>query len=229
MNRITLGIQDVSNILMIPDKQDFANTWETVVTSGFIFDKFTLIIPEMTQLFKVEITGYMSEQVIYIKKIQKDNYGHTTVVHHYDINVLDYLTKMNTYMIAHNTTKNLFDLYTQADKSFIDIVIPMSFIQYVMTEGRKRPVEYIESKPRQNNKKRSYSSSNKNTEYKLLDCIKVYAKQNRSGKHEFHVSEFPRRGYFRHLKSGKVVFVKPTTVRPKNSENKENFGTDYTL
>jgi hypothetical protein len=112
----------------------------------------------------------------------------------------------------------------------MDIVIPMSFMQYVMIEGRKRTVEYIISNSKQSSStKHSYSSSNKNTTYKLLDCIKIYEKKTRNGKHEFHVSEFPRRGYFRHLKSGKVVFVKSTTVHPKNNGTQVNKGNDYTL
>ena len=216
MNRITISLDDVKKVLEMPSREELTNAWETIYTHGFVFPDFTLLLPEMTQIYKVKIIETADNQMIHIKKIQKDDYGSTKSVNDYDLSVLDYIDKVTNFFKDMNSGdaepdihKRLFNLYKKTDTAYMDIVIPMSFMQYVMVEGRKRSVEYIISNSKQSsNAKRSYSSSNKNTTYKLLDCIKIYEKKTRNGKHEFHVSEFPRRGYFRHLKSGKVVFVK---------------------
>lgn len=236
MIKITITLEDVKKSLEMPNREELIDAWTTIYDKGFIFPDFTLLLPEMTQIYKVKIDDTDNHH-IHIKKIQKDDIGITKSVHDYDLSVLDYIDKLTNFFKDLNSGdaepdihKRLFNLYKKTDTAYMDIVIPMSFMQYVMVEGKKRNVEYIIGKHRQSsNKKHSYSSSNKNITYKLLDCIKIYEKKTTKGKHEFHVSEFPRRGGFRHLASGKVVPFKATTVRPKNGKNQKKSGNDYTL
>ena len=237
MIKITITLEDVKKSLEMPNREELTDAWTIIYEKGFIFPDFTLLLPEMTQIYKVKFIETADNQMIHIKKIQKDDYGSTKSVHDYDLSVLDYIDKVTTFFkdlrdgdTEPDLHKRLYELYKKTDNAYMDIVIPMSFMQYIMVEGKKRSIEYVISAPKQSsNKKSSYSSSNKNTTYKLLDCIKIYEKKYVKGTHKFHVDEFPRRGGFRHLASGKVVPYRATTVHPKNKGTQKHNGRDYTL
>lgn len=236
MSKIEISYEDLTQIMILPqDKSELAEAWISFIQHGFIFDDFILTIPILKQVYRVKIEGTMDNQIIHIKKTQNNEYGLPINVVRYETNAIQYLNEITAFMQKAGDKTSLMELYTRRDKSmdsFIDTVPPMSLIQYIMVNDPKRKVEYIEAKERTTTSKpkKSYRRSNKNKTYSILDCIKIYEHKNKNRKkYEYTVESFPRRGGVRHLKSGKIVPYRSTTVTPKNNGNEKHKSNNYTI
>jgi len=233
MDRITISFKELNEILNLPkEKETFVETWLTVIEKGFIFKEFKLLIPEMQQIYKVKLEGEKENTRLKIIKIQKNEYGETTFRGDYDVTVIEYLERLTEFVKKGSKAKDIFELYKETDSEFIDIIVPISFIQYVMREGKKKKIEYIEpkEKSKKSNKAKNKYRNKANQTYGILDCIKIYEKKERKGTHEYSVDEFERRGFYRHLGNGKIIFVKPTKVKPKKKKGNEKITRkDYKL
>lgn len=232
MNKIRLKDEDLKKILFIPqDKQTLVDIYMILAEKGFIFEKFILYVDILDQEYRVIFTDEMvqNQKKIKIIKFQNDKYGLPKSNHKYELNVSTWLSKLVDYLARTDniTFEQLINKRKDFD-DFIDIVIPMSFMQYVIWKSIDRESVIIESKERkQIGQKKKYIRKKKN-EYKLIDCIKIYRKKNKNAGYTYTVDEFERRGYIRHYKNGKTVFVKPTTVKPKKKgESKSK--KEYTL
>ena len=230
MNKIRLQNEDLSKILYIPQTPDkLAEIWVTLADKGFIFDKFILYVDILQQEYRVKISEERvnNQRKITIVKVQNDDYGLPTKTLKYELNATSYLMELGEYMKSTDNTSFAEMIMKKKWKDkFIDVVIPMSFMQYVIWKSKDREVEIIESKERTGTgKKRTYKRKQKQ-EYKLLDCIKIYKKRNKNKNgYTYTVESFERRGYYRHYKNGKVTLVRPTTCKPKKKgtekQNKE--------
>lgn len=225
MNIINLKGEDLEKILRIPeDAETLSNIWLLIAKKSFIFDRFIVKLDLLQQEYRVKFKDeeVNKQKVISITKVQNDDHGLPLKIMKYETNVTSYITKLSDY-IKDTYNKSLSDLIRQGKwkDDFIDVVIPMSLIQYVIWKSIDRETVIIESKKRkQTGQKKKYNRKKKN-EYKLIDCIKIYRKKNKNAGYTYTVDEFERRGYIRHYKNGKTVLVKPTIVKPKKKgENK---------
>ena len=228
MIKIRMELSKLNEILRIPEEKDvFANTWVHITTKGFIFNEFILIIKEMTQSYKVTITGYGDEQKIKIRKNQYDDYGILIKQMRYELTTLSYLNKLTEYVKDTNEL-TIKELYKKSN-DFLDIVVPMQFIQWLLRESMNRKIEYIETEKKETKKtkKKTTKSSNKknNQEYSLLDCIKIYQKElnGEKRKYERHTAGWDVRGFWRHLKSGKVTWVRPSPRGENRTKTERNY------
>lgn len=236
MSRIRIDMSDLSEMMALPtDKQELANAWITVVHHGFMFNEFSLFVTPLQQVYKVVIDGLNEKQVIHIKKTQNDDYGLPIKITRYDTNAVDFLNRIISFLKKSDESKSLMELYKTRDDDmdgFIDIVPPMSFIQYMMVNEPKRKVEYVQAQERKGNgkPKKSYNNPNKIKEYTLLDCIKIYEHKNKNRKpYEYKVESFPRRGGVRHMASGKLVPYSSTVCKPQKGGKEKHNGNNYKL
>lgn len=219
MVKIYLSLNELEQTMILPPtKEELVEAWILMMEKGFIFNEFKMIVDEMKQLYKVKIEGVLDNQVIHITKYQNDEYGLSLSRKHYDINVGTYLDELTNFMLNVKGANNMQQLLSNSKNDIIDVIPPMSFIQYIIWKSKYREIEYIIPTQRKNNdkpKKTIIKTRKKNQIYSLLDCIKIYAKKNHNNGYTWHVESFQRRGTFRHLKNGKVVPVRGTTVNPK--------------
>lgn len=232
MNKINLKGDDLKKILFIPpDIQKLVSIYLILAEKGFIFEKFILYVDVLKQDFRVKFSDEIvqNQRKIQIIKVQNDEYGLPIKNFKYELNCTSYLTKLVDYLKKTDSISfQEIILQRKEFDDFIDVVIPMSFMQYVIWKSLDKEIIEIESKERINiGKKKQYQRKSKN-EYKLIDCIKIYKKKNKNAGYTYTVDEFERRGYIRHYKNGKKVFVKPTTVKPKK-KGKEKTKKEYKL
>ena len=232
MDKIYLKSEDLSEIIRIPNNIElFREIWMMIIKNGFIFKKFILNVEVLNQVFNVKILDEKVQQqnVIQIIKYQNDEFGLPLKQMKYKLNAFTFIIKLTDFLKNMDNT-SLIEMVVKKnyDNEFLDIVIPMSFIQYVIWKSLERETVIIESKERkQTGQKKKYIRKKKN-EYKLIDCIKIYRKKNKNAGYTYTVDEFERRGYIRHYKNGKTVFVKPTTVKPKK-KGEEKSRKEYKL
>lgn len=225
MIKININMNELQMMMGLPEnKQDLVDTWLHVISNGFKWNDFVLYVKELTQSYKVQIVGEGEQQIIRIRKFQYDNYGLTIKTMKYEISVLEYIEKLKDFVIA-GSNSSLKQLY-ESHAEFVDIVPPMSFIQYIIMEDKKRTYEYVEPAKTRNTTSKSKKSQNTSsiTEYTLLDSIKVYQKTPVDGKRTYqrHSTGWDVCGKFRHYKSGKVGWVKPYSTGDKRTKtNKE--------
>ena len=226
MIKIKINIYELEDMMKLPkDKETLVETWLHIVEYGFKWNEFVLYVKELTQSYKVQIVGEGEQQKIIIRKFQYDKNGLTIKTTKYEISVIDYMEKLTKYVMSASKL-SIKQLYKD-NTDFIDIVPPMSFMQYIIIEDKKRPYEYIEpSKTRsttsKTNKKSLPSQSIK--EYTLLDAIKIYQRTSTDGKRKYqrHSTGWEVSGKFRHYKNGKVGWVKPYSTGDKRTKtNKE--------
>lgn len=234
MATINLTVKDLETIMVLPpNPDDLMRAWTDVIEYGFLFDEFRVHIEGLEQDYKITISGKGDEQKIHIRKNQNDDYGLLIKVSHHDVVIVDYLQELTDLLKTAKTAKSAMEAYSKANKDFLDVVPPMALIQYVSWKSRYRQVEFIEPAirtPKDNDRpKKRYKKSSKKQVYSLLDCIKIYSKRNKNKGYTYHVESFPRRGGVRHLKNGKVVPYRATTVNPKNKGTDKNNNTKYTL
>lgn len=224
MERIKISLKELETMMVIPqDKMELCDTWIHVVNNGFLWDTFILNVTELTQRYKVEIIGRGNEQVVKITKTQLDNYGLPVKTYQHEINVIEYLDSLTKFVLS-TKEKSFNDLYKE-NYSFIDIVPPMSFIQYMIIQSKNRDIEYIESKEHKAFKSTSKSKKSRQNELTLLDAIKIYQKKENAEKRKYerHKSGWDVRGKFRHYPSGKIGWVKPySTGTNRTGETKSN-------
>lgn len=202
-------MQELEKMMQLPmEKEKLMDAWIHVITNGFIWNKFILYVTELTQRYKVEIIGKGEEQKITILKTQLDNYGLPTKTYTHEISVVEYIETLTKFVLDAKG-KTFKDLYKE-NNDFIDIVPPMSFIQYMIIESKNRSYEYIESKDKPKHKSTSKSKISRQNEHTLLDAIKIYQKNENATKRKYerHTSGWDVRGKFRHYKSGKVGWVR---------------------
>lgn len=188
MVKIRITMKELEEMMVIPhDKKEFVDAWIHVVEKGFKWNEFILFVQELTQSYKVQIVGEGKEQVIKIRKNQYNDYWLLTKQLRYEIKVTEYIDRLTKFILS-GQHSSLTELYKNND-DFIDIIPPMSFIQYLLVEEKKRAYEYIvpkqlkatTSKPKSSKKK----SEPKQVEYTLLDAIKVYQKTSSDGKRKY--------------------------------------------
>lgn len=222
MNIIKITIKELMEMMNIPEnKEEYLDAWVHIVLNGFLWDEFNLKINELSQSYKVKIEGRREEQKIKINKIQYDDYGLVLKNYKYEIDVQEYIDKLMNFIRSTKNKEDFKKIYKE-QYNFVDIEPPMSFINYIIRESKKRKYEYIETEHRNNESKNRKKTTNnsKNKKYELLDCIKIYQKKiGERKKYEITCESWQVRGYFRHLKSGKVIWVKPFT-KGKNKDNK---------
>ena len=227
MNKIKITFKELHEMLKLPEKESFANAWIHVVKYGFIFNEFKLSIVDMQQTYKVALTGINEGNDMHIKiiKNQYNDYGLLAKQMRYELNVMKYMDMLQNFLKEGQTFEELY----KKNSDFIDIVPVMSFIQYIIIESHNRKYEVIETKERTESgkRKKKKTTTKSKSEYKLLDCIKIYRKSNHIRK-EYQITQesWGVRGHFRKLKSGKIVWVKPFTKGKGKSEQK---GNNYTI
>ena len=229
MTKITISIKEMQKMMVISeDKAEFAESWIHIIEKGFKWNEFILHVKELTQSYKVQITGYGEDQTIKIKKIQYDDYGLTTNVSRYEVNVLEYVERLKDFIIS--GTKDTFKELYKKSSDFVDIVPPMSFMQYMIIEEKKRAYEYIETKPSTPKNTSKSCTPQKHKEYTLLEAIKIYSQTPSDEKRTYnrHTSGWDVSGGFRHYKSGKVVWIAPYP-KGTNRINKSNDSKQYKL
>ena len=234
MATIYLSVEDMKTIMVLPPSTDeFAQAWVDVIEHGFLFNEFKISVATLQQYYKVSIDGKGDDQKIHIRKIQSDDYGLPIKTSRYDVVIVDYLQELTKLLKTASDANTAMEAYAKSNKDFLDIVLPMALIQYVSWKSRLRQVEFIEPKIRtpkeDSSQKKSTGKSSKKQFYSLLECIKIYSKRNKNKGYTYHVESFPRRGGVRHLKNGKVVPYRATTVNPKNKGTDKNNNTKYTL
>ena len=75
MIKIKIDINTMKETLVIPNnKEEFVELWVHIVTNGFIFNEFSLIVEGMNQIYKVKIEGRDNEQKIYKRAILKSSW-----------------------------------------------------------------------------------------------------------------------------------------------------------
>lgn len=226
MNIVKINIIELDEMMRLPkDENEYKKSWTHIFTKGFIWNEFILKIKELKQTYKIKIENIEDEQIIFIKKIQNDEYGIAIKTYKYKITISEYLDKLLKF-VKNSKNKTLKELYKQNDE-FIDIFPPMAFMEYVIRESPKRTYEYIETKEKQKNKieykQNKRKPNNNKKEYGLLDCIKIYQKKEGiRKKYEITCESWEVRGYFRHYKNGKTIWVKPF----KKGKNKNNNTTN---
>ena len=184
MERIKISLKELETMMVIPqDKMELCDTWIHVVNNGFLWDTFILNVTELTQRYKVEIIGRGNEQVVKITKTQLDNYGLPVKTYKHEINVIEYLDSLTKFVLS-TKEKSFNDLYKE-NYSFIDIVPPMSFIQYMIIQSKNRDIEYIESKEHKAFRSTSKSKKSRQNELTLLDAIKIYQKKENAEKRKY--------------------------------------------
>lgn len=229
MIKIKIDINTMKESIVIPnDKEEFAELWVHIVTNGFIFNEFSLIVEGMNQIYKVKIEGRDNEQKIYIKKIQNDDNGLLIKNMKYQINTYGYLTKLTGFINDINKKKTFKELYKEND-DFLDVIVPMQFMHYLLRESKNRKIEYVISEKKEykvsKKKTQSKKSKQKDKVYTLLDCIKIYQKNLNGEKrrYERHTAGWDVRGFWRHCKSGKVTWVNPS---PRGENRKKENKTE---
>jgi hypothetical protein len=228
MIKISIGTDTLKDLLKIPeDKTEFAETWIHIVTNGFIFNEFVLKLKEMTQSYKVKINGFGDEQTIKIIKNQYDDYGILIKHMKYETTSFDYLQRLTEFVIDAGKL-DLKEMYKK-NNEFLDVLVPMQFMQWLLIQSKKRKIEYIETEKKENKetikKTTKKTSKSNNQEYSLLDCIKIYQKKLNGDKrsYERHMEGWDVRGFWRHLKSGKVTWVAPYPKGENRNKTERNY------
>lgn len=219
-------MNELEQMMRIPeDKNVFFNTWQHLLTKGFLWDKFMLYVNELTQGYKIEIIGTGDKQVIKIKKNQYDSHWLLTKTMSYEVKVIDYLETLSKFILSAGE-KSFSDLYKDNDE-LIDIIPPMSFIQYAIIETFNRDFEYVETKEQTNTPKKTKRSNKapQSKEYTLFDAIKVYRKKANTEKRKYtrHSTGWDVRGKLRHYKSGKVGWVRPYSTGDKRTKQSKEY------
>lgn len=230
MERIRISMKELESMMYLPkDKQELFDTWMHILTNGFLWDTFILYVTELTQRYKVEIIGRGNEQKIKIVKAQLDNYGLPVKTYTHEINVVSYLETL-TKFVTTAREKSFEELYKD-NNDFIDIVPPMSFIQYMIIESKNRSYEYVESESSRQGKNTSKSKNSRQKEHSLLDAIKIYQKKENALKRKYnrHKSGWDVRGKFRRYKSGKIGWVRPYSTGTNRTGKTKATSKDYVL
>ena len=226
MERITISIEELKPMMVIPqEKQEIFDTWTHFLNYGFLWNEFILYITELTQRYKVEIVGRDIEQVVKITKTQLDKYGLPVKKEYHEVKVVAYLQTLAEFIVS-SQSKSFNELYKD-NYDFIDIVPPMSFIQYMIIESKKRNIEYIEAKESTPRTSTSKSKNSRQKEYSLLDAIKIYRKKENSlkRKYERHTLGWDVRGFWRHNPNGTQTWIAPY---PKG-DNRNHKSKDFIL
>lgn len=226
MNKIVITMKELTEMMKIPEKkEEFVESWLHIIEKGFIWNEFKLKVKELNQTYKVKIEGLLEEQKIKINKIQYDDYGLVIKTYKNEVKVNEYLDKL-VKLVKSQNKKDLKELYKE-NYDFIDILPPMAFIEYIIRESKNRKYEYviIENKESKENKYKNKKQNIKSKqEYGLLDCIKIYQKKEGiRKKYEITCESWEVRGYFRHYKNGKVVWVKPFTKGKGKSKQQNEY------
>ncbi|EMA6344834.1 hypothetical protein U3450_003890 [Bacillus cytotoxicus] len=121
--------------------------------------------------------------------------------------------------------------------NFVNLAIDaLARIFYLMTNYREQKIVTLKentirvskNKTNKNKKKKSISRKIKRVEYKLsseaLEQMKITAKRKRYMR---HTNSWTRRGHWRQYKSGKRVWIEPTTI--KLSDNNDIEAAEYRL
>ena len=226
MIKIRIDLETVDKMIIIGgEKNEFAETWIHILSYGFIFNEFILILEKLTQSYKVTIEGTGEEQKIKIRKNQYDDYGILIKQTRYEETTLTYLEKLTAF-VKDSSKLDLKEMYKK-NNEFIDEIIPMQFMQWLLNESKKRKIEYIEPEKKETKITTKIKASRKNnkSEYSLLDCIKIYQKDlnKNKRKYERHTEGWDVRGFWRHLKSGKVTWVAPYPKGENRNKTERNY------
>lgn len=207
MNKIRLNFQEMQEILILPEPDEMVAIWEHINEYGFSFDDFTLVIEPLNQVIKVNIEGRKDDQIFHVKIIKTNRNGLTSS-RTYDIGIDEFFDEYATTMrevFSNGFTRDAIN------NDAVDLILPFHFMQYVIYSERHRNIEYIESAQRSGSSK-SHKRTSQNTthEYSLTDCIRIYHSTNKNRKkYEITCDSWNVRGFFRHYKNGKIVWVKP--------------------
>ena len=166
---------------------------------GFLFNEFKLYIGENKILYKVEI----DKDVFSIKYILLEEHKGEKYIfsfHEYLQSMLDLFD-------------NRFDKLSKEEFLESEIgknLILINFVNYVIYKAMKQEEVLIEETTRKYTKSGNKKSvTNKDRVYSLTECVRKYAKHINHCKHVITCEHWEVRGHYRHLKSGKVVYVKP--------------------
>lgn len=227
MNVIKINMQELNEIIQLTkDREEFTKTWLHIIENGFIWNEFMLKVIELDQTYKVRIEGKNNEQYINIKKIQYDKNGLETKAYKYRLSIIEYLERLKVFVIEARK-KGVTEIYRENDE-LIDIIPPMQFMEYIIRESKKKTYEYVikEEKEVTEHTKNKKVKNNKK-EYNLLDAIKIYQKnEGEKRKYEITCESWDVRGYFRHYKNGKVIWIAPFK---KGKKRKEENNKEYKL
>jgi hypothetical protein len=224
MVKIRVSVKELESMMRIPeDKKEFAEAWIHILTHGFKWNEFILFIKELTQSYKVKINGEGDNQKISIRKNQYDDYGLLTKQTRYEISITEYVEKLKDFILSgsNHSLSELADSYGD----FVDIVPPMSFMQYMIVEEKKRTYEYVQPIKTRSTTSKGTKSKQKSVEYTLLDAIKVYQNTSPDGKRKYqkHSTGWEVSGKFRHYKSGKVGWVRPYATGDKRTNHDKEY------
>ena len=143
MNIIKITIKELIEMMNIPEnKEEYLDAWVHIVLNGFLWDEFNLKINELSQSYKVKIEGRREEQKIKINKIQYDDYGLVLKNYKYEIDVQEYIDKLMNFIRSTKNKEDFKKIYKE-QYNFVDIEPPMSFINYMIRESKKRKYEYV--------------------------------------------------------------------------------------
>lgn len=224
MVKIRITFKELEEMMHIPeDKNEFAETWIHLLQHGFKWNEYILFIKELTQSYKVQIIGEGENQIIRIRKNQYDDYGLQAKTMRYEISIVEYVEKLKDFVMS-GSKHSLEDLYKN-HSDFVDIVPPMSFMQYMIIEEKKRPYEYVQPSKTRSTTSKGTKSKQKSVEYTLLDAIKVYQNTSSDGKRKYqkHSTGWEVSGKFRHYKSGKVGWVRPYATGDKRTNHDKEY------
>ena len=227
MNIIKINMQELNEIIQLTkDREEFTKTWMHIIENGFIWNEFMLKVIELDQTYKVRIEENNNEQYINIKKIQYDKNGLVTKAYKYRLSIIEYLERLKVFVIEARK-KGVTEIYRENDE-LIDIIPPMQFMEYIIRESKKRTYEYVikeEKEVTEHTKNKTVKNNKK--EYNLLDAIKIYQKnEGEKRKYEITCESWDVRGYFRHYKNGKVIWIAPFK---KGKKRKEENNKEYKL
>lgn len=227
MNVIKINMQELNEIIQLTkDREEFTKTWMHIIENGFIWNEFMLKVIELDQTYKVRIEGNNNKQYINIKKIQYDKNGLATKAYKYRLSIIEYLERLKVFVVEARK-KGVTEIYRENDE-LIDIIPPMQFMEYIIRESKKRTYEYVikeEKEIKEHTKNKTVKNNKK--EYNLLDAIKIYQKnEGEKRKHEITCESWDVRGYFRHYKNGKVIWIAPFK---KGKKRKEENNKEYKL
>lgn len=227
MIKIRIDLETIDKMVYIPnDKNEFFETWMILLEKGFIFNEFILIIDRLTQSYKVTLEKVNNDQLIKIRKNQYDDYGILIKQVRKETTITKYLEELVDF-IKDLKSMGLKEMYKK-NSDFMDVLVPMQFMQWLLRESKKRTFEFVEPKEKTKKSgtkpKKSTTKTNKQ-EYTLLDCIKIYRKNLNGDKREYtrHTEGWDVRGYWRHNKNGTVTYIAPYQKGKNRTKTERNY------
>ena len=177
---------------------------------GFVFNEFTLIWEDM-YTYKVKIDGVLDNQTIHVKKIIRSKegcHGHKNI----DFTLADYLNNLGKSLLD-NKGKSIKDITMESVRETwsVDYIPVVSFMQYALYQAMHREIVHKDKTDKVYKKSSRKTKYTPKMEYTLNEVIVRYSEHINHSKHVITCPKWDVKGHPRHLKSGKITWVKPFT------------------